>query len=91
VSSKGTVLSELLNDESFLRWLKKDTDAKESEKWEQWLSEDSQRKNLVAKARKFLNMPFKSSDVTAETKKQEYHKLMKRLEEIEQNADFEEE
>ena len=91
MSSQESILGELLNDESFVRWLKKDTDSKETEKWERWISEDSRRKKLVAKARKFLDMPFQSAEVTAGTKKQEHQKLVEQIKVIENIADFEEE
>jgi len=58
---RQVTLAQLLNDESFLRWLRKTASVPEQQEWEQWLLEDERHEILVKKAQKIIRMPFKKT------------------------------
>jgi hypothetical protein len=51
-------LKRLLNDESFIRWLKNEETNKEQQRWDHWLGDDFERQIIVRKAKKIVTMPF---------------------------------
>ncbi|GAB6283393.1 MAG: FecR domain-containing protein [Ignavibacterium sp.] len=70
-------LNELLNDESFNRWIKNEANEMEQEYWNEWLSEEKENQELVFTAKKFLNISFieeEKPDV-----EYEFHKLEKQI------------
>lgn len=70
-------LMELLDDESFNRWIKNEANELEKEYWDKWLSEKNENRELFLEAKKFLNLSF----VEEETPDVEYefHKLEKQI------------
>lgn len=55
-------IADLLNDESFLRWIRDEATIPEKKKWTQWLSENPNYQVKVEKAQKIVFMPFKNPD-----------------------------
>lgn len=57
-------LESLLNDDTFIYWMKGDERLSESEKkeWDHWLLLDKRNKELIKRAKKILDMPFKEED-----------------------------
>jgi hypothetical protein len=51
-------LKELLNDESFIRWLNDEAAFEEQQTWDRWLGDDPRRQHIVQKAKKLMTMPF---------------------------------
>jgi hypothetical protein len=51
-------LKELLNDESFIRWLNDKAAFEEQQTWDRWLGDDPRRQLIVHKAEKIMTMPF---------------------------------
>lgn len=72
-------LANLLNNESFLRWLREDASREEQDKWEKWMSSNPERKILVEKAKKIITLPFREWDDST-AKSQELQELMSSLE-----------
>lgn len=68
----------LLNEESFMRWLKNEAEPNEREKWEQWRSENQYHKILEKKAKKIVNMPFNdwSSQIDTEEELEKISQLL---------------
>jgi hypothetical protein len=50
-------LKKLLNDESFIRWLKDEATFKEQQRWDNWLGEYPERQIIIKKAKKLVTMP----------------------------------
>jgi len=73
-------LEKLLQDESFLVWLKGEPTAFAS-RWENWLSESSRNSELAKIAKVLLTMPFTIVEPT-ELKSSELQQLRKRLKEM---------
>lgn len=64
-------LSTLLNDESFVGWLRGTSSTAEAKTWQQWHDESDHCQSLTSKAKKLLQMPFKTPEVTpGEVKKE---------------------
>jgi hypothetical protein len=61
VSSEQSELGELLNDDSFIYWLKQDERLSGSmkKKWDDWLSSDKRNSRLAERAKKIIELPFK--------------------------------
>jgi succinate dehydrogenase/fumarate reductase flavoprotein subunit len=57
-SMKQTALKELLNDESFIRWLQDEAAPEEQQTWDRWLTDGPEKQALVQKAGKIMTMPF---------------------------------
>jgi hypothetical protein len=51
-------LKKLLNDESFIRWLRDEASNQGKRKWDRWLGERHERYAIVQKAKKIVTMPF---------------------------------
>lgn len=64
MSNEKFNLGELLNDDSFIRWVKEDDQLSDSqkEKWDDWLSSNEGNADLLRKAKKIISMPFKEAD-----------------------------
>lgn len=71
MNSKRNKLEDLLNDESFVRWIRGRADDAEMEHWEQWIHEDAERYAIVEKAREFYKLPFSREKVSEETVRDE--------------------
>lgn len=61
--SEEFFLRKLINDESFIRWLKDNIDPKEKEDWDRWLMKSLEHRCLANRAVKILSMPFKISKI----------------------------
>lgn len=61
--SEEFFLRKLINDESFVRWLKDNIDPKEKEDWDRWLMKSLEHRSLANRAGKILSMPFKISKI----------------------------
>lgn len=57
-SSKQIRLESLLDDRSFIRWIKGDADHQEKIKWDNWFNKKPGNENLAREANKILNLPF---------------------------------
>ncbi|MDZ7690787.1 MAG: hypothetical protein U5K69_06575 [Balneolaceae bacterium] len=77
---KENTLANLLNDESFLRWLRDDAKKSEENKWKEWLYSDPKRKAVIEKAKKINSMPFREWHNSTE-KFQQLEKLKHALQE----------
>jgi hypothetical protein len=62
MTSKDPNLKKLLNDESFIRWLKDEATVEERQKWDHWLNDDPEREIITQKAKKIATMPFVEND-----------------------------
>lgn len=56
-------LKELFNDESFVNWIRGEADPEMKNKWDRWFLKDQEHQEIVKRARKLLNLPFKNIDV----------------------------
>ncbi len=54
-------INDLLNDDSFLRWVKKSASGAEQAEWENWLQSDPEHSQLLQSALKYLNLPFQET------------------------------
>lgn len=79
MSNEKFNLGELLNDDSFISWVKQDSQLSESEKdkWDDWLSSDKNNKQLLRRAEKLIEMPFKSSELDCDLG--ELHRLKEEI------------
>ena len=73
-------LEELLNDESFIRWLRDEATRQEEQKWDRWLADDPENRMTVRKAKKIITMPF-IEDIPSDTK-EELRILIEQIEEF---------
>ncbi|MCC5908610.1 MAG: hypothetical protein JJU13_20495 [Balneolaceae bacterium] len=55
-------LEKLLDDESFIRWMKGMASQSEIIKWENWCQSRESNKVLAEQAKKLLSMPFKTKN-----------------------------
>lgn len=80
MSSGNSFLEHLLNDDSFISWVKRDENLNYSDqiKWDKWLHENPNRKKLVCQAKKILEMPFKEIPIDC-NKSKELDRLLKKL------------
>lgn len=69
MSSEKFKLGDLLNDDSFIYWVRQDDRLSDSmkKKWDEWLSSDERNKLLLKKARKIIKMPFKVNKVDCDS------------------------
>ena len=58
--------SALINNESFLRWLRGNSSELETSKWQKWYSESVYNQELTQKAKKIISMPFKNPSISTE-------------------------
>lgn len=75
-------LSELVNDESFLRWLRRRSTIAETKKWQKWYAESIHNRELKKKAEIIVNMPFKHADFSVDevqTEKTKFERHFLRL------------
>jgi len=92
LKSSNKKISELIHDESFIRWLRGMSPADETEYWNQWAKESLDRREMILKAHKLLNLPFYESDDS--DLNEQLHALHQRIESEEnrkigsRNADF---
>ncbi len=70
-------LIQLLDDESFNRWIKNEANQSEQEYWNEWLSEKNENPELVFAAKKFLNISFVEEEVP--DVEYEFNKLEKQI------------
>jgi hypothetical protein len=76
-------LEKLLNDESFLRWLKDKATIEEQQRCDRWLSDDPERRIIVEKAKKLVTMPFiEKNPPDVEKQLQTLQKKLEKLEKI---------
>lgn len=61
-SSKQIRLESLLDDKSFIRWIKDDADHQEKIKWDNWFNKKPENKSLAREAKKILNLPFRKAE-----------------------------
>lgn len=69
MKNKHEILADLLSDESFVRWIRGEASLDEQQRWNKWLSEKSDRNNLVREAQRLYNLPFhelKESDTSSQ-------------------------
>ena len=74
----------LLNDESFIRWLKGESNPAEGKKWNDWVGEHSDHPALAGKAEKFLSMPFREEEQSDMDIEKERVRLMNAISELEE-------
>lgn len=60
MANQESLLGKLLNDESFIRWLEGNASPVDKGGWDRWLLKNPENQRMVKKARKILNMPFKT-------------------------------
>ncbi|MDR8392417.1 FecR domain-containing protein [Aliifodinibius sp. S!AR15-10] len=72
-------LEDLLDNDSFVRWIKDNASEEENKYWQEWLSEDPTRKELVEQARELV--------VVAELGKPIFSQPEKELRRLEQSMD----
>lgn len=70
-------LSELLKDDSFIRFLKGNASEEEKEQWSSWMQEDTENAHLVEKARKLCDAGVQT--VPEPNSKLELNRLMNRI------------
>ncbi|WP_395259092.1 hypothetical protein [Halalkalibaculum sp. DA3122] len=68
-------MADLLNDESFLRWLEDKAPRRQSIKWNRWVARSPERRKLVARAQIVVSMPFKDWGSESD-KQQQLERLM---------------
>lgn len=66
MKDKKKKLSALINNESFLRWLRGTSSPEEANKWRKWYSESIYNQKLTQKAKKIISMPFENPTVSVE-------------------------
>lgn len=55
-------LIDLLNNDSFIKWLDGDADFDDNKKWNNWLNENSEQKSrIVSRIQKIRSIPFQDS------------------------------
>ncbi len=79
MTQKEFDLSDLLNNDSFISWLKGTSSTKETISWQQWYDATAKNQVLTMKARKIVYMPFNNEDISAEEIRQEVQKIDKRF------------
>lgn len=69
MSYQKSNLGKLLNDDTFIYWMKKDDRLSESKKeeWDNWLSLDKRNQDLLRRAKKIIEMPFKEESKDFDT------------------------
>lgn len=70
-------LVELLDDQSFNRWIKNEANQSEQEYWNKWFLEKNENQELVFAAKKFLNISFMEEEIPEI--EYEFHKLEKQI------------
>ncbi len=78
-------IGDLLNDDSFLRWVNRSADPKEELHWEEWLKSDPDHEKIFSAALKYLDFPFKQLDVTEKDVKAQLHSLNNRIDDYEES------
>lgn len=78
MKNQESLLGKLLNDESFIRWLEGNASHGGKEEWNRWLSKNPNHQVVIEKARKILNMPFKTIPVDI-CLQQELNRLKKNI------------
>jgi ferric-dicitrate binding protein FerR (iron transport regulator) len=58
LDTPSSKLTELLSDESFVRWIKGKAAPEEQKKWDRWLQADDSRQLLVTRAQALYDLPF---------------------------------
>jgi ferric-dicitrate binding protein FerR (iron transport regulator) len=76
------ILEELLNDDSFVRWLRNKSSEGEQEYWQKWLLQDPTRKALVEQARELIKIVEHDIPIVSESGK-ELKRLMDTLDQKE--------
>lgn len=71
------LLAQLLDEPSFIAWLKGNGSAADNLRWEKWLVESPFKKDVVARAKKLLAMPFAEVNVDSEDILNELERLKK--------------
>lgn len=83
MSSDWDKLPDLINDDSFCRWIRGEADQHEQEKWILWVQESPENKYLMNLADKYLKMPFKYAEVSDEIVAEELQRLHLKIQEQE--------
>lgn len=78
-------LETLLNDDSFIRWLSNKSSEEEQAYWQEWLSRDPARKELVEQARELTGVAELDEPIISEPEK-ELERLMAALEKKESHT-----
>lgn len=84
--SSSEILSKLLNDESFLRWLRNNASLEEKTKWKRWLLQHPEHRKVVEKAHKFVTMPFGKVQEGPD-KKEQLNELQKKISKRKENKE----
>lgn len=67
MTSQESNLCDLLNDESFIRWMRGTSSDIEKKSWDKWLHTNNHKhQQLIKEAEKYLMMPFNTIDVEDE-------------------------
>lgn len=66
MNDKRKKISALINNESFLSWLRGTSSPEEAIKWSRWHSESIYNQKLTQKAKKIISMPFENPTVSIE-------------------------
>lgn len=61
MSHSDQILTDLLSNESFVRWIKGKASQPERHRWELWMQEDSQNRDLKRKAEMLYQLPLEAS------------------------------
>lgn len=79
MTQKEFDITELLNNDSFISWLKGTSTTKETITWQQWHDAKPENRQLTMKARKIVHMPFNNEYISADEIRREVQKFDKRF------------
>lgn len=77
LDSQDILLQELLNDDSFIRWLNGQCSRDECKKWNNWSRENFTHQMIVEKAKKIVTIPF--TEKACPDKIAELNRLMEQI------------
>lgn len=81
-AGKKINLTALINDESYLRWLRGTSSADETKKWQKWHSKSVYNQKLTQKVIKIVSIPFKNPEISikeVEIEKERFNERFLRL------------
>lgn len=55
-------LLELINNDSFVRWVNNTSSTSENKMWNQWLLKNTENQKMFLKAKKLISMPFNTTE-----------------------------
>lgn len=79
MTKNKSTLSTLLNNETYIKWLRGTCTAADSKAWQQWYKESKEHRQLTERAIKLLNMPFKNSGVNTRDIQQQVKRFEKKF------------